>query len=268
MISKSIVCLSSTLAYKLVFSAFKNMIGLVVTFGVLTTCSANSYVERELLQIHATLHRQEMEIKELRSENRVLRADVDKLNVEIERLRNCLDTTPGCYDDIPENCNSDEEAIQSKELNVIPESDDKRIRHIRVSPEPIAFYAYMSHDEPRPSNHHSLIFDVVKTNLGGGYNKYSGMFTAPNSGVYVFTWTIYSYVLGRTQFQIYVNDDVVDSTFGETDDIGDSDSDSGTMVVSLNAHDNVYIRSAVACTTNIMSMSYNTRTSFAGWKLN
>jgi peptidoglycan hydrolase CwlO-like protein len=85
------------------FGAISNMIGLVVIFGVLTACSADDYVERELLQIRATLHRQEMEIKELRSENRVLRTDVDRLNVEIERLRNGPDNAPGYNDDIPGN---------------------------------------------------------------------------------------------------------------------------------------------------------------------
>jgi hypothetical protein len=237
------------------------MIGIVGILTVITTCYANSdasYYETELLQIRVILRRQEMEIKELRSENRVLRADVDRLNVEIQRLRDGLDTGPGYYDDdIPKNDYSKEAKIQI------------RIRHTRVSSEPVAFYAYMSHDEPNPSLHHSLIFDVVKTNVGGGYNKYSGTFTAPNSGVYVFTWTIYSGTRGQTAFQIYVNDEVVDSSFGDTDDVVDSDSDSGTMVVSLNAHDNVYIRSAIACNTRIMSMTYyNTRTSFAGWKLN
>ncbi|XP_048736468.2 uncharacterized protein LOC125651758 [Ostrea edulis] len=245
------------------------MIGLVVIFGVLTTCSANSYIEREFLQIRATLNRQEREIKELRGENRVLRADMDKLNAEIQRLTNGQDTSPRHYDEIRENNNSEEEIIQSKQLNTITESDVKRIRHTRISPEPVAFYAYMSNNEPSPSVHHSLIFDVAKTNLGGGYNEYSGMFTAPSSGAYVFTWTIYTGNHGATKFAIYVNHDVVDSTFGETDDdLGDYDSDSGSIVVSLNVRDNVYIRSAITCTTQVISNSVYARTSFAGWKLN
>jgi hypothetical protein len=228
-------------------------------------CSADSYVETELLQIRAILHRQEMEIQELRSENRALRADVDKLNVEIKRLSNGLDMLPGHFDEIQGN-NSEEEAIENKEHMKL-ESDMNRKRQTRTSSEPVAFYAYMSHNEPSPSYHHSLIFDVVKTNLGGGYNEYSGIFTAPSAGVYVFTWTIYTGDSGKTQFQIFVNHDLVDGTWGETDEAADYDSDSGTMVVSLNAHDNVYIRSSMACTADIIS-GPGDRTSFAGWKLN
>lgn len=147
----------------------------------------------------------------------------------------------------------------------------ERPRNKRLSPEPasaVAFYAYMSASEPNPSLHHALIFNEVKTNVGGGYNQFSGMFSAPSSGLYVFTWTIYTGNHGQTGFSIYVNHDVVGATFGETDNNqNDFDSDSGSMVVSLNAHDNVYIRSSMACSTNVIS-DVSRRTTFVGWKLN
>lgn len=41
----------------------------------------------------------------------------------------------------------------------------ERPRNIRLSPEPIAFYAYMSANEPNPSLNHALIFDVIETNV-------------------------------------------------------------------------------------------------------
>jgi hypothetical protein len=34
----------------------------------------------------------------------------------------------------------------------------------------------MSSDEDHPGKHHTLIFDVVRTNAGNGYNKFSGLF--------------------------------------------------------------------------------------------
>jgi hypothetical protein len=114
-----------------------------------------------------------------------------------------------------------------------------------------------------------LVFDVIKTNLGGGYNRHSGMFSAPSAGVYVFTWTMYTGKHGNTAFALYVNDDIVGSTFGETDDVQDDyDSDSGTVVVSLNENDDVYVRSVMPCSTSVVSGAWHTRTIFAGWKLN
>jgi hypothetical protein len=114
-----------------------------------------------------------------------------------------------------------------------------------------------------------LVFDTIKTNLGGGYNRNSRAFSTPSAGVYVFTWTIYTGDDGKTAFALYVNDAIVGSTFGETDDDhGDYDSDSGTVVVSLSQNDDVYMRSIRDCSTYIPSNSvWRARTTFAGWKL-
>lgn len=68
-------------------------------------------------------------------------------------------------------------------------------------------------------------------------------------------------------FYIYVNYDVLEGTFGETDNNqNDFDSDSESMVVSLNVY-NVNTRSSMACNTYIIS-DMKRRTSFPGWVLN
>ena len=41
----------------------------------------------------------------------------------------------------------------------------------------------------------AYVYDTVETNLGNGYNKTSGIFTAPTSGLYAFTWTLH--VVGK-----------------------------------------------------------------------
>ncbi|CAC5385768.1 unnamed protein product [Mytilus coruscus] len=51
-----------------------------------------------------------------------------------------------------------------------------------------AFYAYFSHHEIAPGNHHTLIFDTVKTNTDGMYSGITGVF--PLDGVYGFIYTI------------------------------------------------------------------------------
>lgn len=73
--------------------------------------------------------------------------------------------------------------------------------------ETVAFFAYMNWDQETPSRRHILIFDVVRTNLGDHF-KFSGIFNAPQSGTYVFTWEGYCFVKGYSSFQIVVNANV------------------------------------------------------------
>lgn len=56
--------------------------------------------------------------------------------------------------------------------------------------ETVAFDAYMSTNMNNIGGQQTLIFDVVKTNAGNGLHPTKGVFTAPSSGFYVFTWTI------------------------------------------------------------------------------
>ncbi|XP_061167321.1 cerebellin-3-like [Saccostrea echinata] len=230
-------------------------------------------IQNENQALKAIIRRQEREIRELRLENKVLRNDVDDLQTSLFVTTN-LDEPIGAF--------KDKNVSKEKEEN-IPSSEPGQIEMIESSGKsssmskgkrqigsgtPIAFYAYMSKSEHNPSNHHMLIFDTIKTNLGGGYNRHSGMFSAPVAGLYVFTWTIYTGEHGKTAFAIYVNDDIVSSCFGETDgNSRDYDSETGTIVVPLNQHDDVYIRSVMACTTYIPSIDWHARTTFAGWKL-
>jgi hypothetical protein len=48
----------------------------------------------------------------------------------------------------------------------------------------------MSITTPTISEQHLLRFDVVKTNQGNGYHPNTGVFMVPETGIYVFTWTI------------------------------------------------------------------------------
>ncbi|CAG2209245.1 unnamed protein product [Mytilus edulis] len=75
---------------------------------------------------------------------------------------------------------------------------------------------------------------------------------------------------GHTYFDVLVNDSVYGKMFGDTDDVCcDYDSDTGTLVLSLNQGDTVVIRSSRQATTQIPSSDvWGARTTFAGWKLN
>lgn len=125
----------------------------------------------------------------------------------------------------------------------------------------------MSANEPNPSFHHTLISDYVKSTVGDGYNQFSGMFSGRMVDFKCLHGQYTQGIMEIFVFYIYVNYDVLEGTFGETDNNQNNfESGSGSMVVSLNAY-NVNTRSSMACKTYIIS-DMKRRTSFPGWRLN
>ncbi|XP_076115771.1 uncharacterized protein LOC143083404 [Mytilus galloprovincialis] len=240
--------------------------------------------------IRKDVSRLDMEKQSLKMEVRSLRKHVDRLDLENLELQKEIDYL-GLIVSIKrddETKITDDKMEQTNEVSRVGVIKDKkgiRNRNPKTRREQLkakrligtgqvntqtitAFYAYLSKNEPHPSNHHQLIFDEVKTNLGNGYSKFTGTFTVPTAGVYVFTYKLYTGNHGAIHFDLLVNDAIYDSTYGETDDVsGDYDSDSGTIVVAVNQGDNVYLRSYEDCTGTVLGYR-SAKSTFAGWKLN
>lgn len=133
----------------------------------------------------------------------------------------------------------------------------------------VAFYAYMSHTESNPGPHHTIIFDVPVTNLGNGYNHFSGIFTVPTSDVYVFSWTIADSAGGYVFSELVVDADVVGGILTQTLTDDDRLSTTGLVVKEVREGDVVYVRTSATggIQGNIESLASVQRTSFSGWKL-
>ena len=127
----------------------------------------------------------------------------------------------------------------------------------------------MSSDENYPSKHHTLVFDAVKTNTGNGYNKYSGLFTAPISGVYVFTSSVTMKGTGAyASYDIIKNADIEGTFFVDAQDSYDYHSSSITIVVSLNTGDVLFVRTSSTYTPHGSVFSQHiARSSVAGWRI-
>ena len=132
-----------------------------------------------------------------------------------------------------------------------------------------AFYAQLGHTEYGPSKRHTLIFDTVKTNHNEAYSKFSGIFTAPVSGVYCFVYTLRiacrAINVGGS-FEIIRNNNVEGSIYAFDDGCNPQVTVTGSAVLHVNQGDEVYIRTHGTYTTeiNIYSNTYG-RSSFAGW---
>lgn len=151
-----------------------------------------------------------------------------------------------------------------KVLHCLSDAERKRAS----SGQAVAFYAVMSHVEKAPSAHHTLVFDDVKTNVQGAYNQYSGIFTAPQAGFYVFTFSIHMGCHAYASFEIVKNADVEGAVFLDVDEACDSEQVTWTIVSELGVGDIVHVRthSTREIKGDIRSDKYG-MSSFAGWLL-
>lgn len=123
----------------------------------------------------------------------------------------------------------------------------------------------MSHNLASPSAGHVLVFDVVKTNVGSGYNHHDGVFTAPSQGPYVFSWTVVSWYRSWVFSELMVNSSTYGRIITNSQDINDEHVGSSVVVAVLNPGDVVYIR--VHSSSGTLASTDLIYTSFAGWKL-
>jgi len=116
--------------------------------------------------------------------------------------------------------------------------------------EKIAFHASLSSVIRGTTNGQTIVFDQVDTNLGGGYNGTTGVFTAPVAGAYVFSLTFYmwysSSYASAGQLSIMQNNVQSIRVLVELDSNADDGTASGTTVLSLNKGDQVHVQASSA----------------------
>lgn len=86
----------------------------------------------------------------------------------------------------------------------------------------------------------TIHFDTIVTNIGNHYNKHSGIFTAPQHGVYVFAWNLYCD--GYIYSQLVVNSNVVGAMFSSAEGASNIRTPTGIVVVEVNQGDIAYVR--------------------------
>ncbi|XP_048744272.2 uncharacterized protein LOC125657620 [Ostrea edulis] len=140
----------------------------------------------------------------------------------------------------------------------------RRRQGIRSTNGTIAFSAFMS-TGLSPGHLRTLVFDAIFTNEGSGYNHHMGIFTAPRSGLYVFTWTIRGST-SSTYFntQLVVNGLIYGSIYTR---YHYSSSSSGTSVVYVAEGAAVYVRTGPTGNSGSIVSSYDGYTTFSGWTI-
>lgn len=131
--------------------------------------------------------------------------------------------------------------------------DDFKIFH--CLPGHVAFHAVAY----SPTSNAVVIFDHVITNVGGGYDNTTGVFTVPTPGLYVFSWTIETYGQ-RTEAVLLVNG--VQQALSRADQASSYyDTTTSFAVLKLSLDDEVKVK---VTTGSAQAM----HTMFSGWKIN
>ncbi|XP_045211439.2 collagen alpha-1(X) chain-like [Mercenaria mercenaria] len=104
-----------------------------------------------------------------------------------------------------------------------------------------AFTVLMDHVILAQPANTPLVFNRVITNLGIAYNSHTGKFTAPQDGVYLFSYSMHVNRIGQSFLQLVRNGvQIVGSVTESTNDYGDTQGGS-TAVIDLFAGDQVWV---------------------------
>ncbi|XP_045187953.1 complement C1q-like protein 4 [Mercenaria mercenaria] len=134
---------------------------------------------------------------------------------------------------------------------------------------PVAFTAAI---QPRVQDHvganATVKFETVITNLGGGYNNTTGVFTAPLPGLYMFSCSLLDHFDGKhgsakLHAEIVQNDKILGRVFAHADDTN-RDQGANTVFVQVNQGDRIFIRSV---DNNDLALGGEMYSTFSGYLL-
>jgi hypothetical protein len=90
----------------------------------------------------------------------------------------------------------------------------------------------------------------------------------PETGVYVFTWTAFSYVKEYVRLEIVVVSTIYGGTLSDTQETGDADTETGIIVTNAEAGDEVFIRTqSQGPGDGRLYVEFECTSTFSGWKI-
>ena len=136
---------------------------------------------------------------------------------------------------------------------------------------PVAFSAYLTHLDQGPAigKLREIVYDKIETNIGNGYDKFSGTFSAPSDGVYAFTWTVFTFGsssnAGEIETELIINGQIHGTIHADTEVTNDDDSATGFVIKMLVKDDIVFIRSTDRFVPQGVLTNGHMRWTFSGW---
>ncbi|WAR31323.1 C1QL4-like protein [Mya arenaria] len=204
-----------------------------------TSVKDSQVLKKRLTQLETELDNSTKEIHGLEKKHDIEKEKSVKAIHDLEERYNSLQT------DLKKNENTTKSYfdVREKSLEVFDQRLDAISKNITegMHQSPVAFFAILSTDLRTTSSFQTLVFTKVVTDVGGGYNPGTGVFTTPVDGLYVFSTSVMVNLSTSTTFahiRIDKNGGKVAYLYANDSD-GDFETVSGTIILSLKVGDNV-----------------------------
>ncbi|XP_052073130.1 multimerin-2-like isoform X2 [Mytilus californianus] len=112
---------------------------------------------------------------------------------------------------------------------------------------PVMFYAVIRNKAFTYNVDTIIVFETAIVNEGGHYNKYDGVFLAPEKGTYIFAWTVTGISSNYIITELVVEDNVIAGT-GEVNSSGGYPSGAMTSLCKMEKGDHAWIRTTGSST--------------------
>ena len=128
----------------------------------------------------------------------------------------------------------------------------------------VVFFAYLSHNWKQLSRHTTLVYDVVDLNIGNGYDKSTGKFTAPSNGTYMFYVSTGAFDRSHASVELIVNGNIRNTAWADSMNHSDRTFVTTVTPVILLKGDVVFTRIGEKYGGNLIESNQYIRTSFSG----
>ncbi|XP_062605025.1 heavy metal-binding protein HIP-like [Saccostrea cucullata] len=147
------------------------------------------HMEQKLEDILLLIEKQNVVIEEQSREIKQLKSKVLLLESKID-----LASTNNKTENFNKTMNDTERNIKDMNVMINMHDTEAKMQVTRRSLRQgnVAFYAYISKNFGGVGVGQVFIYDTLVTNYGNAYSRHTGAFTAPTSGVYAFSYTVFA----------------------------------------------------------------------------
>ena len=123
----------------------------------------------------------------------------------------------------------------------------------------------LTSNEPAVANK-PIAFQQKSLDTANAYNSADGIYIVPETGIYVFTWTLTSYPHAILSSELMINFNVVGKSIADSDEDGDFHTSTGITVARVTQGDHVFVTFTSAYLRGSVETTKG-HTTFSGWKL-